>query len=112
MTKLFPEHSHLPDCSKNLVNRTKDAIGLQSSESREATSSIIQKCTEDFPLPAAASLPEMESPSRFVQRQRCSPEGNSVAEDMELTTDVTDVTGDVILLTTNANLDFLAACPN
>ena len=39
-----------------------------------------------------------------------------MAEDMKLTIRgeqfVTDVTGDVILLTTNANLDFFATCPN
>ena len=84
VTKGPSVHSHPPDCGKNPVIRTKNAIRLQSSESSEATSSIIQKCTKDFPLAAAAaSLPKS---GRSVRRQRFSPEGNSVAEDIRFTT--------------------------
>ena len=107
------EHSHPPSTARLIAIKTVDGIKKRASSSDECTSSVIQKETTQFPLDAAADLPNKEVLSRMVRRKRTAPDGNIITEELKVTTRGEpflaheDENLEIVILTTPKNLDVL-----
>jgi hypothetical protein len=105
-------HSHPPSAARCLALKAVGDIKQRAEQSEEATSSIINNCTSEFPLAAAGSLPKKETLARMIRRKRKAPDSDIISEEQKLTTRgeqfVAIQTDDIVILTTPSNLDVLA----
>ncbi|KAL8578262.1 hypothetical protein ACOMHN_005653 [Nucella lapillus] len=99
-------HSHPPSAAVGDIKQ-------RAEQSEEATSSIINNCTAEFPLAAAGSLPKKETLARMIRRKRKAPDSDIISEELKLTTRgeqfLAFQTDDIVILTTPSNLDVLAS---
>ncbi|XP_076471818.1 uncharacterized protein LOC143301423 [Babylonia areolata] len=105
-------HSHPPSAARCLALKAVGDIKQRAEQSEEATSSIINNCTAEFPLAAAGSLPKKETLARMIRRKRKAPDSDIISEELKLTTRgeqfLAFQTDDIVILTTPSNLDVLA----
>ncbi|KAL8588196.1 hypothetical protein ACOMHN_063218 [Nucella lapillus] len=105
-------HSHPPSAARCLALKVVGDIKQRAEQSEEATSSIINNCTAEFPLAAAGSLPKKETLARMIRRKRKAPDSDIISEELKLTTRgeqfLAFQTDDIVILTTPSNLDVLA----
>ena len=111
------EHCHAPKSDLVPVLELKNKIKTRAVEAKESSSTILHSAIRSFPLDAASQLPQTETLSRSIPRQRQVPSANSnnqlpdhlkhtdrgenflLHEDKEL-----------IIFTTTSNLSVLRAC--
>ncbi|KAL8585639.1 hypothetical protein ACOMHN_025262 [Nucella lapillus] len=105
-------HSHPPSAARCLALKAVGDIKQRAEQSEEATSSIINNCTAEFPLATAGSLPKKETLARMIRRKRKAPDSDIISEELKLTTRgeqfLAFQTDDIVILTTPSNLDVLA----
>ena len=111
-------HTHNPDPARVTALKTVDEIKKRARASDECTSSVIQNSTTHFPLSAAGALPKKESLARLVRRQRSAPDGDVLCDELKVTTRgepflaFEDSDLQIVIMTTDQNLDILASRPH
>ena len=60
-------HTYPPDPPRTAVIKSVTAIKERTETSQEATSAVIQNCTQNVPLAAAGALPRKETLARMVR---------------------------------------------
>ena len=107
------QHTHAGDPSSVAALKTITAIKERAVNSEEATSTLVQNCTQNFSLAAAGSLPNKEALARMVRRKRKAPDGDDVPQELSRTTRGDDFLAlhdedlDLYIFTTDGNLDLL-----
>ena len=71
------EHCHVPKPDLVPVLALKNKIKTRAVETEESPSTILHSAIAPFPLNAASQLPQSETLSRSIRRQRQVPPANS-----------------------------------
>ena len=107
-------HNHPPDAARVIAIKAVTAIKQRATTSEEATSSVINTCTQDVPLSAAVAMPRNDNLARMVRRKRQAPDGEDI-QIMHTTRGQEFVSlhdDGVVIFTTMDNLNFLRANRN
>ena len=71
------EHCHAPKPDLVPVLELKNKIKTRAVETEESPSTILHSAIRSFPFDAASQLPQSETLSRSIHRQRQVPPANS-----------------------------------
>ena len=104
-------HSHPPDAARVIAVKTMTAVKQRAATSQEATSTVINICTQDVPLSAAVAIPSKDNLARVIRRKRQAPDGDDI-QIMHTTRGQEFVSlheDGLVIFTTIDNLNFLRA---
>ena len=111
------EHCHAPKPNRVPVLELKNKIKTRAAETEESPCIILHSAIGSFPLNAASQLPQSETLSRSIRRQRqVSPanSNNQLSGHLKQTDSeekfLLHVDKELIIFTTASNLSALKAC--
>ena len=79
INKMPSKHSHPPNPARVAAVKTVAAIRDRASTSEETTSSVINNCTQNLSLAAAAAVPRRDHLARMVRRKRQAQDSKMAA---------------------------------
>merc|ERR1712071_367115 len=79
INKMPSKHSHPPNPARVAAVKTWGAIRDRASTSEETTSSVINNCTQNLSLAAAAAVPRRDHLARMVRRKRQAQDSKMAA---------------------------------